>query len=538
MDFGTLSARTILVDAFDGTVAGEETFSYPHGIMDDELTGGRPLPPFFALQDPRDYLDALGCVRELLKKTGTAPEEVAGMGIDFTSCTMLPVAADGTPLAFLPEFREEPHAFVKAWKHHAAQPEADTINRVAAERGETWIRDYGGKASSEWLLPKILETLHHAPAVFERAARFTEAADWISFVLTGVETRSPAFAGYKAFWNAETGYPSDAFFEAVDPRLRGIIGTKLQEAVSAPDGIAGTLNERGAALTGLAEGTVLALPMIDAHAVLPALRATEEGDLALILGTSACQIANAAEKKTVEGICGVVKDAVIPGIYTYEAGQPAVGDAFDWFLENRCPEAYRREAETRKISVRDVLREKAARLMPGESGLIALDWLNGNRSVLNDANLSGVMAGLTLATKPEDEYRAWIEAAAFGTRRILEQFERSGVAVCRIVAAGGIARKDPLVMQIYADVLGREIGIAASDQTGALGSAIYGAVAAGLYPTVREASAAMTEAPALCYKPVEKNSAVYDRLYEEYRTLYDWFGRNGISERLGALRKR
>ena len=534
IDYGTLSGRVVLVDAANGNEYAEETVSYSHGVMDRKLPNGKVLPPLFALQHPQDYLDVLGAVQTVLKKADVAPAAVTGMGIDFTACTILPVIADGTPLCFLPEFADEPHAYVKLWKHHAAQPEADEINDLAKARNEAWLSIYGGKVSSEWMLPKILETCRKAPEAYAKTARFTEAADWLSFMLTGEETHSAVFAGYKALWNAETGYPSDDFMTALDPRLHGIVGSKLSGNVLGMEQIAGRLNERGSKLTGLPVGTVLALPMIDAHAAMPALNITGDGDLMMIVGTSTCHILNSARCKPVEGVCGYVKDGVIPGLYTFEAGQPAVGDIFDWFVKNHVPQDYANEAAQRGIGLHQLLREKAERLKPGESGLLALDWLNGNRSVLVNANLSGLMLGMTLQTKPEEEYRAWIEATAYGTRVILEQFERYGIPIRSICAAGGIAKKDSMMMQIYADVIGREIQIANSSQAGALGSAIYAAVAARLYPSVQDAAKAMSKPPIRTYKPIAEYQAIYRKLYAEYQKLHDYFGSdtNGVMERI------
>lgn len=537
IDFGTLSGRAVLVDAANGNELAEGTVGYPHGVMDGALPSGRKLPPLFALQHPQDYLDVLGAVPRVLAEAGVRPEEVAGLGIDFTACTMLPVDEAGIPLCFLPEFADEPHAYVKLWKHHAAQPEADDVNALAAERKEEWLSIYGGKVSSEWMLPKILETLRYAPHVYEKTARFTEAADWLSRMLTGRETHSAAFAGYKALWNAETGYPSNDFMAALDPRLCGIVGTKISENVLGVDQIAGALDGQGSRLTGLPIGTPLALPMIDAHAAMPALNITGDGDLMMIVGTSGCHILNSAQRKPVDGISGYVKDGVIPGFYTYEAGQAAVGDIFDWFVKNHVPESYRKEAVERGVGIHQLLREKAEKLRAGESGLLALDWLNGNRSVLVNANLTGMMLGLTLQTKPEEEYRAWIEATAFGTRMILEQYEKNGIEIRSVCAAGGIAKKDGMMMQIYADVTGKEIRIAASSQAGALGSAICAATAAGVYPSMQTAAKAMSGPYIRTYRPIAENQAVYHRLYAEYKTLHDYFGRGGnpVMERLRGI---
>lgn len=538
IDFGTLSGRAVLVDPADGRELAEETVLYPHGVMDCNLPDGTPLPPLFALQHPQDYTDVLGAVRRILDRAGVDPADVAGMGIDFTTCTMLPVDRNGTPLCLLPEFAGEPHAYVKLWKHHAAQPEADEITALAQQRGEEWLACYGGKISSEWMFPKILETLRKAPRVYEATDRFTEAADWLSRILTGVETHSAAFAGYKAIWNAETGYPSDDFLSALDRRLHGIVGTKLSKKVLGVDQIAGTLDERGNELTGLPVGTPLALPMPDAHVAMPALNVVDAGDMMLIVGTSGCHLLHGNEKKTVDGICGYVLNGVIPGLYTYEAGQAAVGDIFDWFVKHHVPEEYCREAAGRGISVHQLLREKAEQRKPGESGLIALDWVNGNRSVLVNANLSGMMIGMTMRTRPEDEYRAWIEATAYGTRMIVDQLERFGINIRSICAAGGIAKKDAMMMQIYADVTGKEIRVAASSQAGALGSAIYAAVAAGIYPDLRAASRAMSAPPIRTYRPIAENQKIYEKLYTEYKTLHDYFGRgeNNVMSRLNQIR--
>lgn len=526
LDFGTLSGRCVLVDCRTGEEVAESVLNYRHGVMDGILPDGQKLPPQYALQHPADYIEVLQkTIPDVLRKAGADPQEVAGMGIDFTACTLLPVDREGTPLCIRPEWAHEKHAYVKLWKHHAAQEQADRINALAQERGEEWIAVYGGKLSSEWALPKILQVLEESPDVYAATDRFTEAGDWLSRVLTGEETHSAVFAGYKACWSAETGYPSNAFLKALDPRLDGLAGTKLSEAVSGTDRIAGRLNAHGAAVTGLPLGTPLALPMIDAHAAMPALGITGDRTLMMIIGTSGCYIVNDRTGKPVPGICGYVKDGVIPGLYTYEAGQSGVGDIFDWFVKNCVPASYRAEADEKGIGVHQLLREKVKGQKPGESGLLALDWLNGNRSVLNNAELSGVVLGLTLATRPEEIYRAWIEAVAYGTRAILETFEENGVPIDRIVAAGGIAVKDEMMMQILADVLNREIAIAGSTQAGAFGSAMYGAVAGGVFGSITEAAEHLARPALRTCVPDATRHAVYNRLYAEYKRLHDYFGR-------------
>lgn len=526
IDFGTLSGRTVLLDAQNGFEIAVSELAYPHAVMDEKLPCGKPLPDKFALQHPADYLEVLKTtIPEVLKLGNVAPDEVAGLGIDFTSCTLMPIKEDGTPLCMTDRFVSEPHAYVKLWKHHAAQAEADEVTRVAKERGEDWIDTFGSKISCEWAVPKILETLRKAPEVYEAAERFIEAGDWLSLMLTGEESHAAAFAGYKAFWRTGIGYPSKEYFAALDPRLENLIGTKLSSEVHTVEKIAGRLCERGAALTGLSVGTALALPMIDAHAALSAVGAVNAGDFVMIIGTSSCHIMHGSTKADVPGICGYVENGVIPDCTTYEAGQSAVGDTFAWFVDNLVPAAYTDDAEKRGISVHALLREKASALAVGESGLIALDWMGGNRSVLNNSNLSGMIIGLTLRTRAEEIYRALLESTAYGSRVIIEQFEKNGLPVREIRAAGGIAKKDPLMMQIYADVLGKPIHIADTAQAGAIGSAIYAAYAAGMYPTVNEAAKTLGVGCSKVYMPISENVKKYDGLYCEYVKLHDYFGR-------------
>lgn len=534
LDYGTLSCRCILVDADTGETVAESVRDYPHGVMDEVLPDGQRLPPQWALQHPADYPEVMQkTVPDVLRKAGVRASDVKGIGIDFTACTLLPVDGNGVPLCCLPEWEHEKHAYVKLWKHHAAQGQADRINALAERMGETWIHRYGGKLSSEFALPKLLQTLEEAPEVYRAAARFLEAGDWMSWLLTGEETHSAVFAGYKAAWSAESGYPSNAFFRALDPRLDGVVGSRLSEKVLGVNHRAGTLNAHGAELVGLPKGTPLALPMIDAHAAMPALGVTGDWELMLIIGTSACQIVNAREDRQINGICGSVRDGVISGFYTYEAGQAGVGDIFDWFVRACVPASYAEEAAKRGIGLHQLLREKAERQKPGESGLLALDWWNGNRSVLVNAELSGMLLGMTLSTKPEDIYRALIEATAYGLRVIAERYEEGGVAIDRIVASGGIAQKDAMMMQIYADVLGRPIRIGGTTQSGALGSAIYAAVAGGIYPDVQSAAKRMAKPGEKLYSPNPEHHRRYTELYALYRQLHDLFGRDTeIMERL------
>ncbi len=528
IDYGTLSGRCVLLDSRDGREVAESVLEYRHGVMDRELPCGRKLPAEYALQHPEDYLEVLRVtVPEVLRKGGVTKDEVSGLGIDFTACTMLPINEDGTPLCMLSKFENEPHAYVKLWKHHGAQREADEINALAEKRGEKWLSAYGGKISSEWMFPKILETLHKAPEVYESTYRFIEAADWLSLMLTGRETHSAAFAGYKALWSSEDGYPSNEFWQELDPRLDGIVGTKVSTNIFGADKTAGKISPSGAELCSLSEGTAVSIPQIDAHAAMPSLGIIRDGELMMIIGTSSCHILNSRVGETVKGICGYVRDAVIPGYYTYEAGQSGVGDIFDWFTRSCVPASYTEEAKERGIGIHKLLRKKASKLEIGESGLVALDWHSGNRSILMDSSLSGMILGLTLNTRPEEIYRAYIEATAFGAKMILDTFSEGGVKINNIYAAGGIAQKDELMMQIYADVLDRDIHIAASSQAGARGSAIYASVAAGLFPTLESAVQGLSVGTSRTYSPIKENVEAYKKLYDEYLTLYRYFGMGG-----------
>jgi L-ribulokinase len=546
VDFGTESGRATLVDVADGRELATHVYPYSHGVIDEALPlDDRTvrLEPDWALQDPEDYLRVFQVtIPAVVKAAGINAADVIGIGVDFTACTMLPTKADGTPLCTLPAFRANPHAWVKLWKHHAAQPEADRINAVARERNEGWLDRYGGKISSEWFFSKALQILDEAPEVYAEADRLLEAADWVVWRLTGVETRNSCTAGYKALWSKREGFPDAAYFGALDPRFANVIDEKMTRVITPIGERAGGLTEEAAAWTGLRPGIAVAIANVDAHVAVPAATVTETGRMVMIMGTSTCHMVLGDQEKVVPGMCGYVEDGIIPGFFGYEAGQSCVGDHFAWFTENCVPESYEREARDRGIDVHGLLGEKATRLAVGESGLLALDWWNGNRSVLVDAGLTGLLVGATLATKPEEIYRALIEATAYGTRIIIETFEENGVPVHEMVACGGLPEKNPLLMQIYADVTGRPFKVSASSQTPALGSAMFGAVAAGAeaggYATIADASHAMARLKDQVFEPIEANRVAYDALYREYVKLHDYFGRGGnnVMKTLKALR--
>lgn len=537
VDFGTLSGRAVVVRVADGEELGSVVAEYPHGVLDRTLPSGRPLPPDWALQVPDDYRHVLRvAVPEAVRVAGIDPGDVVGIGTAFTASTVLPTRSDGTPLVEWPELADEPHAFVKLWKHHAAQRQAHLINRVARERAEPWLARYGGLVSSEWEFPKALQMLQEAPAVYAAADHWVEAADWIVWQLTGVHLRNAGTAGYKGL-HQDGAYPSEEFLVAVDPGFGGFVGALLDAPVAPLGHPAGGLTAEAAWWTGLPEGTPVAVGNIDAHVAAPAAQATDPGQLLVIMGTSSCHLVSSETLLEVPGMCGAVDGGIVPGLWGYEAGQSAVGDAFGWFVSEAVPARYEREAEARGLGVHELLTELAGQQEIGQHGLVALDWLNGNRSVLVDHHLTGLLVGMTLSTRAEDIYRALIEATAFGTRRIVEAFTEAGVVVDELVMAGGLL-KNRLLMQIYADVTGLPLSTIRSAQGAAVGAAIHGAVAAGVHADVHAAAAAMGARGDTVYRPVPANVARYDALYQHYLELHDHFGgeRRTLMHDLRALR--
>jgi L-ribulokinase len=539
VDFGTLSGRAVVVRVRDGAELGTAVHEYRHGVVDRALPGGgTPLPPDWALQVPRDYLDVLRtAVPSAVAAAGIDPGAVIGIGTDFTACTMLPVTADGTPLCELPEFAADPHAYVKLWKHHAAQPQADRINALASARGEKWLPRYGGLISSEWEFAKGLQLLEEAPDVYAATEHWVEAADWIVWQLTGTYVRNACTAGYKGILQ-DGVYPSEDFLRELHPDFAGFVRDKLEHPIGMLGDRAGGLSRLAAYWTGLPEGIAVAVGNVDAHVTAPAAQAVEPGRLVAIMGTSTCHVLNGTELREVPGMCGVVHGGIVPGLWGYEAGQSGVGDIFAWFTEHQVPPSYHEEARARGISLHDHLTALAARQRVGEHGLLALDWHSGNRSVLVDHELSGLVLGQTLATRAEDVYRALLEATAFGTRMIVEAFTEAGVPVTELVVAGGLVKND-LLMQIYADVTNLPLSTIGSAQGPALGSAMHAAVAAGAHPDIRAAAAAMGSVGETVHRPVPENVAAYEKLYMEYADLHDLFGRGGndVMHRLKAMRR-
>ena len=538
VDFGTLSGRALVVRVADGAELGTATHDYPHGVLDRILPDGTELPPEWALQVAADYVDVLrNAVPAALDDARVDPAAVVGIATDFTACTMVPTTADGTPLSATDGMAGVPHAYVKLWKHHAAQPQADRINALARERGETWLGRYGGLISSEWEFAKGLQLLEEAPEVYAATAHFVEAADWIVWQLCGTLRRNACSAGYKGILQ-DGSYPSREFLAELDPAFTDFVSDKLDRPLAALGDRVGSLTEEMAALTGLPVGIAVATGNVDAHVTGPAAQAIEPGQMVAIMGTSTCHVMNGDRLREVPGMCGVVDGGITAGLWGYEAGQSGVGDIFGWYVDHQVPSYVVEAAAAEGTGVHEHLTALASRQAVGEHGLVALDWHSGNRSVLVDHDLSGLVVGATLATRPEDVYRALLEATAFGTRTIVEAFEDSGVQVDELVVAGGLL-KNELLMQIYADVTNLPLSTIGSTQGPALGSAIHAAVAAGYYPDVAAAAKAMGRRHPGGYRPIAENVAAYDELYADYRRLHDHFGRGGddVMHRLKARRR-
>jgi L-ribulokinase len=530
LDFGTASVRALVVETRTGRERGSAVADYRHGVVETALPGSaEKLPVDWALQHPGDWVEAIErAVPQALSAAGARAADIVGIGVDSTSCTVLPVDAAGTPLCLMPRWAARPHAWVKLWKHHAAQPQADRINAAAAARREPFLADYGGKSSSEWLVAKALQILDEDPDVYAGAASIVEGGDWIVGELSGARVRNACGAGYKGFWSRERGFPSPDFFASLDPRFRNM-GEKLGGEIVPPGRAVGGLTPAMAKRLGLAEGTAVGAAIIDAHSAVPAATVVEGGRMVMVIGTSTCHMLLDERHAVVEGVGGVVRDGIVEGFSGYEAGQPAVGDLFGWFAKL---------AGGRDFTA---LEREAAACPPGAHGLLALDWWNGNRSILVDANLSGLLVGLTLSTTAAEIYRALIEATGFSTRRILEAFEAERIPVRELIAVGGLAERSPLLVQVYANITRRPIALAATANASALGAAMLGAVAAGVarggHASFVDAARAMAHLKAKRVEPDPTAVAVYDALYRDWLELHDHFGRGRGAALMARLRR-
>jgi L-ribulokinase len=538
VDYGTLSGRSLLVRVSDGYEMASAVHEYSNAVLEDILPKtGKKLPPDWALQVPSDYVDVLKkTVPAVLKSSGINPSDVIGISTDFTACTVLPVTVDGTPLCELAQFEENPHAYIKLWKHHSAQPHADRINQLAHSRDEKWISRYGGKISSEWEFAKALQVLEDSPEVYKEMRYWIEAADWIVWQLCGKYVRNICTAGYKGIYQ-DGEYPSSDYLAALNPEFKNFVKDKLEHTLGELGEKAGTLSKEAAGWTGLPEGIAVAVGNVDAHVTAAAANAVKPGQMVAIMGTSTCHVMVSDVLTEVPGMCGVVPGGIVAGKLGYEAGQSGVGDIFGWFANNFASGDYQARAKSSGVDIHTYLSNLSASQPVGAHGLVALDWQSGNRSTLVDHQLSGLIVGMTLSTRPEEIYRAIVESTAYGTRKIIETFNKSGVPVKEFIAAGGLI-KNKFVMQIYADILNMPITVIKSPQGPALGSAIHAAVAAGVYRDVVEAAAAMGGVAEEKFIPIAANAVIYNELFRNYDKLYEEFGHNEMMHDLRRIRDR
>lgn len=524
LDFGTESVRALLVD-LAGLERGVAVVRYPRGQIIDALPTAPHirLPANYALQHPQDWLDcAAKAVQEVRRESGVDSEQIIGIGVDFTSCTMLPCLADGTPLCLIDSFSQQPLAWPKLWKHHAAKSQAIRINAVMTQRDARLLDRYGGAVGLEWFFPKVLETLENDSRVSDATDVWLEAGDWFVWRLVGcsvdVLPRSTCQAGYKAMWSPEEGYPSAELLGEIHPELAKAMVLKMPGRFVIPGNRAGELSAEMANLFGLRAGTPVSAAIIDAHAGVYGAGAATPGILVMVMGTSSCYMLNATQNRPVPGVAGVVKDGILPGYYGYETGQAAVGDAFDWL---------RRLLGQEKHAD---LTQQAAELPPGAAGVRALDWMNGCRTPLMDGRLRGAFTGLTLQHTGAHLYRALIEASGYGLRWIVEIMREGGLPVEEFIATGGLPHQNPLVVQIYADLLGEQISVPATRYGPALGAAILGMLAAGNeksgFSSSVEAIQAMansgpdeTARHVRTFVPNKTHQHIYDSAYRDYRDL-------------------
>ncbi|MGZ4708970.1 MAG: ribulokinase [Acidimicrobiales bacterium] len=530
LDFGTESVRAVLVDA-GGRLEATSVERYPHGQITPGSQPARdafvaPLPPAFALQDPDDWLIAAAAA--VRSATATAADAtVAGIGLDFTSCTMLPARRDGTPLVDSGLLRrsDRPHLWPKLWKHHGASAQAERLTAAAVERREPWLDRYGGTIGLEWFFPKILEVINEDPEVADAAEVWLEAGDWVVWQLTGAVSlcgeveadelvRSTCQAGYKALWSRRDGFPSADFLTATDPGLGDVLAKKLPGRFLAPGQAAGLLSPAAADLLGLAPGVPVSTAVIDAHAGVPGVGVSGPGSLVLVLGTSGCHMVMATAEHRIPGVAGVVEDGILPGSFGYETGQTAVGDLFDW-VRRLCGETDHVDLEARARAV-----------TPGAEGLLVLDWFNGCRTPLMDGGLTGAVLGAGLHHGPAHLYRAALEASAFGLRRVVETLRDGGVEIDRLVATGGLPTSNPLFAEITTSVLGEPVFVSQAPHGSALGAAILGALAADRFSSAAEAVDSMAGAESAVARPVALTpdataARAYDTRYRHYRAMAD-----------------
>lgn len=544
IDFDTEIARGVLVDVSNGQFAANADYKYPHGVIQGKLPEGDvELNSDWALFHPNDYINAIKTlVPQLMRKSQIEPDQIIAIGIDATGSTLIPTTKDGVPLCLLGDYKDAPHAWPKLWKHTAAKEKAQQLTQLATDRFETFLDRYGGKIDPEWFFPKVWELYDDASSVYNAADRIIEASDWIVWQLTGVETRNLCAAGYKALWSKNEGFPLETFFSAMDSHLTNVVDKKMKRAITPLGEQVGELTEEAAQWMNLQPGIPVATGLLNTHAAVPASTVAQPGKMALILGSSYSHMILSNKEFRVPGMTGMVEDGIVPGLIGYEAIQSGGGNHFSWFIKNAIPNDYLKFAQEKNIDIYQLMEEKAAELQPAESGMVALDWWNANRSILADDDLTGLIMGYSMQTTPEEIYRTLLESTTFGTRKIFETFIASGIPINEIIVSGNNLAKNELLLTILANVTRMEIKTVASPYTAALGSAMYAAVAAGErrggYATIQDASKKMAHLDEKTFLPNNTDKKTYNRLYSEYTLLHDYFGygHNNAMKRLKNLR--
>lgn len=527
IDFGTLSARAVVLDAENGTIVGDKETPYAHGVISGCLPDKTPLPPSSALADAKDYEDALCTVMAgALQNARVTPDTVRGICVDATSCTLVPVDAAGRVLSLNPAFSARPEAWIKLWKHHTARQQAEAFRRLAEQRGENFLSRCGYYPSCEWTFPKMMEMYENDREVFEQTDLFLDLCDYLTLRLSGVLTRSIGSAEFKSCWSSQEGYPSEEFLNELLPGFGRAALHKLRGPVLALGACAGGLTADMAARTGLLAGTPVAVGTVDGHTSLAAMGLCKAGDASLVIGTSNVLAILTDQNPAIPGICGIGRGGLGGELYGIDSGQSCTGEMLQWMAAQTTPSAYEEEAKKQGISIHTLLSRKAAAGKPWENTLTVLDWFNGNRNILCDMDLKGAVLGLNTETKPEDIYLAMLQSIASGTRRILERCEEYGVKVQRIVACGGIPVKSPFFMHQYASILGRPICVCPVSEGPSAGAAIYAAVAANIYPSVIEAQKHMAFKNASICAPDKEHAQAYQAIYQRYCMFHDLLSGN------------
>lgn len=534
VDFGSLSARAVICRVYDGAVIAQHEQSYPHAVMTDFLPDGTPIPAGFFLQHPADYLFALEqSVRGALAQSGLKKEQVIGLALDFTGCTILPLDKNGTPLCLLEAFKSHPHAYVNMWKQRNAQREAQEFETLIRQKEPELLQNYGGHVAPEMLQCKVLRTLREDPEVFYAADRFVEAHEYMLYALTGEAVRNTSMAAVKSFWDPVRGYPE--YFKEMHPVFDHPENTFLRGRMVRPFEKAGELTQKMAARLGLCAGVPVAGGHYDAHAATYALNVRGEGETLMSLGTSSGLIYGAKDFKEVEGAASSMWGTILPNHYSYASGQPAFGDTLSWYVNNAVPRDVQEAAEKENMSVHQYLTREAAKLSPGACGMVALDWWNGNRSCLQNGNLSGMLLGMTLTTTAVDVYRALLEGISFGMRRMVDSYREQGFDITVLYACGGISFKNALLMQMISDVTNLPVRMSHNVPAPAVGACMLAAVAAGAYESIYDAMARMHCLDEGMYEPDPARVETYEKLYQEYLILHDHFGR-GVNPVMITLR--